>query len=425
MRVSRQATHISKFALVSLLLYLVVSMAVQDNAPQITLLDFPREIKADGNPVSGFIFFKDPDGDVMRAEFTVVQAIDFQPFGLELQVKGVKEGVIEFRISTKTPQRVVLRAVLVDEAGNRSAPWEFSFEAIDPARAGAILQVSPTSLSFSSEVGRTPPSQIIQIINAGRGVLTWSATADQSWIILTPSSGTAPSTVTVSVNVAGLGAGSYSGQITVTALGAQGSPAMVTAILTVKAPIAVPFVTQPPRIDGQVGSSEWREAFQIKLKHGWLSLQLDSENLYMLLDVTDDTYYDPPTNPYPNIDFFRLVFDVDLNQQLTPNVDVMYSTSRTQICMVFLVGPGMNTTCQNTASRLGSGFTVSPQNNRPHRIWELAIKLMEIRVRHGGQIRFGVKTFSATPPFDVDEPEGFDSSGADYSRMFEVILREP
>jgi len=192
------------------------------------LLDFPKEIKADGTPVSGFIFFKDPDGDVVRAEFLVVQATDFQPFSLDLKVKGAKEGVIEFQISTKTPQRVVLRAVLVDEAGNRSAPWEFAFEAVGPA----ILRVSPTSLSFSSEVGRNPASQTVQITNAGSGTLSWSASADQPWIGLSPTSGTAPSTVTVSVTAIGMAAGSYSGQITISAPGAQGSPVTVFVILS-------------------------------------------------------------------------------------------------------------------------------------------------------------------------------------------------
>nr|BAL58748.1 hypothetical protein HGMM_OP2C296 [Candidatus Acetothermum autotrophicum] len=233
MRISREAVHIGKFVLIPFLLYLVGTSA-QGTAPQITLLDFPREIKADGTPVSGFIFFKDPDGDVVRAEFLVVQATDFQPFSLDLKVKGAKEGVVEFQLATKTPQRVILRAVLVDEAGNRSAPWEFAFDAIDPTRAGAILQVSPTSLSFSAEVGRNPPSQTIQIANAGRGTLSWSASADQAWISLNPTSGTAPSTVMVSINVVGLAAGSYSSMITITAPGAQGSPAIVPVVLALK-----------------------------------------------------------------------------------------------------------------------------------------------------------------------------------------------
>lgn len=211
--------------------------AQPSTAPQITFLDFPKEIKADGNPVSGFIFFKDPDGDVVRAEFTVVQATDFQPFSLDLKVKGVKEGIIEFQLVTKTPQQVMLRAVLIDEAGNRSAPWEFSFEAVRPGQSlppsqNPVLQVMPSTLSFIGEARRNPPSQTLQITNTGTGTLVWSASADQFWISLSPSGGTAPSTITVSVNATLLTAGSYQGRITVSAMGAQGSPATVFVTLT-------------------------------------------------------------------------------------------------------------------------------------------------------------------------------------------------
>jgi hypothetical protein len=217
-----------KFLVSMLLAWLVASVAAstglvsQGSSPEIVFIDFPKQIPADGSKVSGFVGFKDPDGDLSRAEFTVVQAKDFQPFTLDLRMlRGTKEGVFEFTLSTTTAQQVVLRVTLVDEAGNRSQPQEFSFEAIG---TGAILQVSPTSLSFSSEVGRNPPSQTIQITNAGSGTLSWSASADQPWIGLNPSSGMAPSIVTVSINATTLTAGSYSGRITIAAPGSSEQP---------------------------------------------------------------------------------------------------------------------------------------------------------------------------------------------------------
>nr|BAL58746.1 hypothetical protein HGMM_OP2C294 [Candidatus Acetothermum autotrophicum] len=223
--------------LVSLSLMLGLAAHSLDTAPEITFVDFPKQIQADDNPVSGFIFFKDPDADVVRAEFLVVQATDFQPFSLDLKVKGVKEGIIEFQIATRTPQQVVLRAVLIDAAGNRSAPWEFSFEAVRPGQPpppsqNPVLQVMPTTLSFIGEARRNPPSQTLQITNTGTGTLIWSASTDQFWISLNPSSGTAPSTITVSVNATLLTAGSYQGRITITALGAQSSPTTVFVTLT-------------------------------------------------------------------------------------------------------------------------------------------------------------------------------------------------
>jgi hypothetical protein len=212
--------------------------------PQITFISFPSQIQADGSIVSGFIGFKDPDGDLAKAEFVAVQAKYFPSFTLNLTLKGVKEGSFEFEISTTTPQSVTLRVTLIDEANNRSQPKEFSFEAVG---TGAILQVSPTSLNFSSEVGRTPPSQTIQITNAGSGTLSWSANADQPWIDLSPSRGIAPSILTVSLKSSNLEVGNYTGNITITAPGAQGSPAVVRVTLTVRPPAPPAVLDISPR----------------------------------------------------------------------------------------------------------------------------------------------------------------------------------
>jgi YVTN family beta-propeller protein len=212
--------------------------------PQITFISFPSQIQADGSIVSGFIGFKDPDGDLAKAEFVAVQAKYFPSFTLNLTLKGVKEGSFEFEISTTTPQSVTLRVTLIDEANNRSQPKEFSFEAVG---TGAILQVSPTSLNFSSEVGRTPPSQTIQITNAGSGTLSWSANADQPWIELSPSRGIAPSILTVSLKSSNLEVGNYTGNITITAPGAQGSPAVVRVTLTVRPPAPPAVLDISPR----------------------------------------------------------------------------------------------------------------------------------------------------------------------------------
>jgi hypothetical protein len=50
-----------------------------------------------------------------------------------------------------------------------------------------------------------------------------------------PTSGTAASTVLVSVSPAGLGAGTYTGSVQITAAGESNSPVSVTATLTVAA----------------------------------------------------------------------------------------------------------------------------------------------------------------------------------------------
>jgi ABC-type transport system substrate-binding protein len=69
----------------------------------------------------------------------------------------------------------------------------------------AALDVSSSTLDFSGEEnGAAPAAQTIEIRNTGGGALEWSASADQSWVKLSPENGKAPSGLTVTVDSAGL-----------------------------------------------------------------------------------------------------------------------------------------------------------------------------------------------------------------------------
>jgi hypothetical protein len=96
------------------------------------------------------------------------------------------------------------------------------------------IGVSPTSLSFTATAGgANPANQTISITNTGAGTLNWTASADASWLSVSPASGTAPSTLTASVNITGLAAGTYNGNITISAAGATNTPVTVPVTLTV------------------------------------------------------------------------------------------------------------------------------------------------------------------------------------------------
>lgn len=96
------------------------------------------------------------------------------------------------------------------------------------------IGVSPSSLSFSGTVGGSnPASQSLSITNTGGGTLNWSASSGASWLSISPTSGTAPSTPSVSANITGLSAGTYNSVITITATGATNSPLTVPVTLTV------------------------------------------------------------------------------------------------------------------------------------------------------------------------------------------------
>ncbi|MFN2571257.1 MAG: BACON domain-containing protein [Gemmatimonadales bacterium] len=89
------------------------------------------------------------------------------------------------------------------------------------------LQVTPASNLDSALAGsRRPRSFVVYLDNTGGLPLTWSATSDQPWLTLSPSSGGAPprdSTV-VTLSADTLAAGLKTGTITITAPGAIGSP---------------------------------------------------------------------------------------------------------------------------------------------------------------------------------------------------------
>jgi hypothetical protein len=97
-----------------------------------------------------------------------------------------------------------------------------------------VLSVSPSSLSFSAVAGGSnPASQSVQITNTGAGTLSFTDSKSQSWLTVSPSSGSAPATLTASVNISGLQAGTYTDSIQVSAAGAQSSPQTVSVTLTI------------------------------------------------------------------------------------------------------------------------------------------------------------------------------------------------
>jgi uncharacterized protein (TIGR03437 family) len=102
---------------------------------------------------------------------------------------------------------------------------------------GGGMTVSPTSLSFSyTGGGSTPAAQSVSVTTSSSTAIAFSAqvTSGNSWLTVSPTSGTTPATLSVSVNPAGLAAGSYTGTVAVTPSG--GTATNVTVSLTVTTP---------------------------------------------------------------------------------------------------------------------------------------------------------------------------------------------
>jgi hypothetical protein len=108
------------------------------------------------------------------------------------------------------------------------------YNATAGAPASPTIGASPASFSFTATAGgANPANQTLNITNTGGGTLNWTASDNATWLSVSPVSGTAPSSVAVSVNISGLAAGTYNGSITISATGATNTPVTVPVTLTV------------------------------------------------------------------------------------------------------------------------------------------------------------------------------------------------
>src|SRR5207302_1717607 len=112
--------------------------------------------------------------------------------------------------------------------------------ALSPPAAPA-LSVSPSSLSFSyQQGGSAPAAQSLSVASGG----SYTAAKSASWLSISPTSGTTPGTVNVSVS-SGMAAGTYTDNVTITASGATGSPKSIPVTLTVTAAAAPTLSVSP------------------------------------------------------------------------------------------------------------------------------------------------------------------------------------
>jgi hypothetical protein len=79
------------------------------------------------------------------------------------------------------------------------------------------MSATPSFFVFSAAVGGpNPPPQSLAVTNTGTAPLSWRAQPPQArWLSVSPASGTAPGSITFSVNIAGLRAGTYKDTVVV------------------------------------------------------------------------------------------------------------------------------------------------------------------------------------------------------------------
>jgi len=103
----------------------------------------------------------------------------------------------------------------------------------------AVLNLTQNKMDFTAASGTSPATSLTATVgNTGGGTLTFTAAATTdrggNWLNASPASGTAPSTLTVTANPAGLAPGFYTGTVTVTGgTGVTNSPQRIAVTLTV------------------------------------------------------------------------------------------------------------------------------------------------------------------------------------------------
>jgi uncharacterized repeat protein (TIGR01451 family) len=103
----------------------------------------------------------------------------------------------------------------------------------------ATLSTTPPTLSFSYQIGTSPPAAQLLAVASSSALLSFTATATVqtpaggTWLSVIPASGSTPASLSVSVDPTGLAAGTYNGMIAITGAGASNSPLTVPVTLTV------------------------------------------------------------------------------------------------------------------------------------------------------------------------------------------------
>lgn len=109
------------------------------------------------------------------------------------------------------------------------------------------IRLNPTALSFSGIAGSTnPAAQLFNVSNPTGGTLSWSLSSNAAWLNLSTTSGTTTTeadSISASVNLSGLAAGTYTAAINVAASGATNTLQVIPVSLTVAAaPTTTPVI---------------------------------------------------------------------------------------------------------------------------------------------------------------------------------------
>ncbi|HYM12490.1 MAG TPA: hypothetical protein VEU62_17265 [Bryobacterales bacterium] len=205
-----------------------------DGGPAVkACLNYPSDIAFDA---AGNMYIADEDNNVVRkvtpdGTITTVVGSSGQGYG--------GDGGPPLLAALNRPSGLAF-----DKQGNLIIVDQYNYRIRRVTFNAPVLAASPGSLAFAATAGgAAPAAQTFSVANSGGGTISYTITSDQPWLAATPGSGTvtasSPATITVTVNIASLAPGSYTGTLSVAASGVSRSPQTVAVTLTMQ-PMALP-----------------------------------------------------------------------------------------------------------------------------------------------------------------------------------------
>ncbi|HZS49734.1 MAG TPA: BACON domain-containing carbohydrate-binding protein [Bryobacterales bacterium] len=184
------------------------------------------------------------------------------------------------------PQPTVMQSAIApgEQRRNLFSPELAGVTYLYPGSGGGGLGVSPSSLIFTGAAGGASPAPQTLLVSAPQGA-AWSAAVATSsggnWLSVSPQSGAGPATLTVNVAAASLDAGFYAGQITVSGGGSSSAVSVSLNLAGIGAsPSSLTFTAtvggaQPPpqgiNLSGAPGAA-WTAATSTADGGNWLSI---------------------------------------------------------------------------------------------------------------------------------------------------------
>lgn len=214
-------------------------------------------------PSGAFVYWKDTLQHFSENDSAYVYEIQGSIFGPGNFVDGpgdfvkMKFTALDYGMSPVTYRYYELRDTLVDPETHIGQLIELDGHldgtVIVCPPGQPLLYIDKTNLDYAAEIGQgNPPVQEFLIDDPCLNDLDWTASESADWFSLDSYSGLAPSNVSVSVDISGIGVGSYLDSILIDAPGAYNSPEYIKVSLE----LTGDYICGDANSDGSVNVSD-------------------------------------------------------------------------------------------------------------------------------------------------------------------------